>query len=491
MAATDELSVDAPSLPRASIVYGAAYGVPALLALAVVPSLARSLGPAEFGVYGVCLSLHGILLTLSADPTTGALRRMYATARKAGHADAYVAAIYGLIAVLAVSVAVTATVVGLVGGAVTGGTAWVPRVAVVAAATAFFSVFQYSLATLYVRERVYATATAQVIHAVLKAGALVVGAIVAGTTVGAFAAYGVVLIGLSLTYVYRTLPRGHPIRDTAQWRRSLSYGVPLVAVSLSWVVLVGFDRTVLAVVSGDAAAGQYTAAYLVADFAVAAVGMVLYYASFPGLVRLWEAGRSDDVRATLLEAADTFLVVAAAVVVALVMAGSHVTAIIGGHGFGVPDAVPSLVGAGVLCFRMASFEATGFEFSMRSRALAGTFLITGAICVPLTIGAVVAFGLTGAALATFATFVAFWILVRRRNQLRDVTSYPLGRLARVLGAGIVAGACLWPLPWQLSFALALVLGPVLFACVIGRGRDLLGAVGSLQPGLRTRRGSKP
>src|SRR4051812_3721054 len=59
--------------------YAPAYALPPLMGLASVPVLARTLGPEEFGAYAICLTIHLLLLTLAADPTTNTVRRLYAT----------------------------------------------------------------------------------------------------------------------------------------------------------------------------------------------------------------------------------------------------------------------------------------------------------------------------------------------------------------------------------------------------------------------------
>lgn len=460
--------LSALSALRAIAAYGPSYALTALLGLATIPFLSRHLGPAQFGVYGVGLSVHALMLTFASDPTTGALRRLYARADERGDPDRFLRAVFGLALFLAALVALIVALLSLVSALVFASPVWAMRVLVIAAMTAIFAVFQYILTSLYVRERLRASALAQFTHACLKSAAFVIGALVFHTAVGSFGLYAGAL-SVVVLILFRAVHMPGPLKNTGYWRESLRYGVPLIAVSLGLIVLTGFDRVTLAAVSGDRAAGEYSVVYLLSDFSVQSLGMLLWYAMYPGLVRQWELGNLDNLRRSLRATADVFVICGTTIVAVLASAGSEITSVIAGAQYSVPGTVPMLVGAGVLMCRMAGFEMVGFEFALMSRRLAVTFVAAALVCIPVTIVAVVIGGLIGGAASTTVSFAVFWLAVRWGNPLRSVTSYPIARLALVLAAAaplvIVARVAL---TWKAGICLVAIGQPLLAATLLGR-----------------------
>src|SRR6476469_5381190 len=80
------------TIGRALAAYAPAYALPAILGIAIIPILSRYLGAAQFGIYAVCLSIHGLLLPLGADPTSNAIRRLYAQTVLEGDAQRFLKA---------------------------------------------------------------------------------------------------------------------------------------------------------------------------------------------------------------------------------------------------------------------------------------------------------------------------------------------------------------------------------------------------------------
>lgn len=458
---------DQSRLTRTLAGYLPAYIVPAAMGVAATPLLTRLLGPHEFGIFAVCLSFHGLLLTVAADPSTGALRRLYAPAEIDGTSARLLRALLGLAVTLAACVATVALALAaaLVIAFDINGWFW-PLVATVAM-TASFTLFQYLLTTLYVQERVRATSGLQVGHSLLKAGGLVAGAVALQSAAGSLAGYTVILVGL-VAWQWRGLRAlREPLVDRVRWRTALGYGLPLIAVSVSFVVLAGFDRFALATLSGESSAGQYAVTYLLSDAVVSLPAMAVHYSVYPSMVSLWERGEVAQARALLRRAVDIFVVFAATFVGLLALAGDHLTLLFGGDGYHVPAAVPLLVGLGLLFYRLAYFETIAFELKLQTRGLAVTFASAALLCIPITAAAIGLWGLTGAAAGTTVSYALFSALVRIRNPLPEVTAYPLGRLARiaVIACAVVVAAS--RLPYAPSLVVAGIAVPLCAAAALG------------------------
>ena len=463
------------AIERALAAYLPAYALPAILGVAVIPVLTRYLGPAQFGIYAVCLSIFGFLIPLGADPTSNAVRRLYAREAVEGDAPRFLKAVLGLAFVLAGAVALAAILLtGALAQIVALGN-WVGPLVAVAAMTAAFTIFQYLLTILYVQERVRATAATQIVHSIGKSGALVGGAIVVGTAFGGLMAYAGILV-LMVAWLLRYAPRGYTMVDLGRWRQAARYGGPLIGVSLSFVILAGFDRLALASVSGDSAAGQYGATYLLADGSISMVALVLTQAAYPTLVGRWEEGAEVATRDALRTTVDVFLIVGTSVIGILAIGGSDLIEAVGGRGFAVPDVVPVLIGIGLLLYHMGRFEAIGFELSLTSGRLAATFVAAAAACIPITLLAVLVGGLTGAAVSTAVSYAIFWALVRLRSDRTDITAHPTSRLVAVSLPLVVLVAVGRDLPAYVILPVIAVVQPLAGVVLLGHAARLIEAV---------------
>jgi O-antigen/teichoic acid export membrane protein len=463
-----------PRLLLATVAYFPAYALPAVLGLVSLPLLTRTLGPTQFGIYAVCLTVHGILLTLGADPTSNSLRRLHTPAVATGDADRLTAAGLGLTLTLSASVALAASAVAVGLAAALDLGQWRSALLATAAATAGFTVFQYLITTLYVRERIGATSGAQLAHGVAKALALTGGAVLIGSAAGSLASYAVVLCVLVVWITCRTPVIRRAVVDVTLWRALAGYGVPLIGVSLSWVVLAGLDRFILTLFDGETTAGQYALAYLISDGMISLVAMTLHYAVYPTLVRLWEESSPMDLRRTFEATTDLFVAYAVAAVATLGVAGNSVVGIVGGDEYSVPSVVPVLVGGGLLMYHLAYFEAIGYQLQLKSRTLARQFVMAAAVSVPVTVGCVAVGGQSGAAIATLLSYIVFWALGRRGLDTASLTSYPLERLLKVAGIALLVGLLASPLPHVADIAVVAILQATLGLLVLGRWKLLSG-----------------
>lgn len=410
--------------------YLPAYAVPGVLGLVSLPFLARVLGPEEFGIYGMAVVLQGVALTLVADPTSNALRRLFAQAEVERSHPELVRAGFGLALLLSGSVVLLALVAGAA-LALDGRSATAALVVSSVGSISLFGLFQYMITTQYVRENVRSTATAQVAHSVLKTTGLILGAVAIGSAAGPFVGYSVVLVPLLVSGARWIRGDASPLVSVALWRNLVAFGGPLLVVSLAWVLLNGLDRVVLSIFDSESAAGKYVYTYLIVDGALSLAGMAVHYAVYPRVTRSWEADEVGDTRGLIRHANDLFLVVAGGVIALVAVLGDAALVALAGENFRVSTTAILAIALGVTFYRLGEFEAIGFHLALVPRRLARRFLLAAAISVPLTFALVAALGVTGAALATLLGYFAFWCAVRIGNPLDAVCNYPWRRLLTV------------------------------------------------------------
>lgn len=444
-------SLTASELRRGMWSYGAAFAVPGLLGLAVVPLLTRALGAAEYGRLAVCLALIAFVTPLAANPTSSAARRLYA-ASEAGEGELLLRALLGLSLLLGGALIVLALPVSVLAG----GT-WRPPLAGTAVAAGVLIVVQYLITSSYVRDQPVRTATLQIAHSVVKSAALLAGATAAATAAAALWSYVAGLVVLAAAFAIAVGRGPGALVSRERWARAARVGVPLIGLSLAWAVLAGLDRLVLAAVDGSAAAGRYAVAYIVADGAVGLLASVAYFTAYARVLNRWHAADRDGARRDLHRVIEVWLIASITIVACLALEGQALADAVGGDGFHVGASIPAAVGGGILLYRLGVFEAIGFDVHLQSRELASTAVVAGAIGIPLTIAAIVAAGATGAGWATLACYAIAFALLRRRNPAREL-SFPLARggSAATRAAAVAVPASQVPAPWDVVCCAVLI-----------------------------------
>jgi O-antigen/teichoic acid export membrane protein len=407
--------------------------------------LARLLGPQEFGVFGIALFVMGMLIPVVADPTANAVKRLFSAHEVSGLEEPLEKAGVGLALFLTVgTIGIGAVIATWLFSAGKVATAYLVLVTVTA--SALFGTFQYLLTLHYVRERTAQTVRIQVTHAVAKPVGLACGALVVSTAGGAMAGYLCALCLLVAALLPSALRRSGSLIATDSWYTLARYGVPLIAVSLSWVVLAGLDRTLLAGFVGEAAAGRYAFTYLLAEGAVVVGALALEYAIFPRVARLWESDNRAEAQRVVSRAVDVFLIIALPVAVGGAIFGSSFVTWIGGSGFHVPSAAPALICVGLILFRLAMFDAISFQLSIATGALARSFLLATVMAVPITVVAILLWEELGAAVATMVSYMLLWVVVRSTQPRRSIRPYPALRLTYAGVLGIALGVAAARLP---------------------------------------------
>jgi O-antigen/teichoic acid export membrane protein len=441
----------AGDIRRRALTYLPAYVVPAVLGLAVVPFVTRLLGAGQFGIYALCLTLNTFLVALAAQPTSATLNRFYSHTRDEAKRPQLFRALLGLAVTLSGGLMVIVIVGSLALALATSSTRWSSALIATAAVSATFTVFQYLLTVRYVQELAGVTSAAQVAHSVGKTLAVVGGAAAVGTAVGSLAAYAAVAAAMAIILLRGVVKLDGPLFDRELWERAMRYGAPLIVVALSFVALAGFDRAVLAGAAGEATAGRYAAAYVIAEGAIAIPAMLLRNTVYTAVLESYELGDGPRAARLLRRANDGLLVASAPVVVVLGLFGDDVMQTVGGKEYSVPNVVPILITLGLVAYRVGAMESVGFELALDSGDLARSLLCALAIALPVTFGLVIWAGLEGASAATFVSYAAFYAVIRAKSPVRQITAYPGLRLGvaglatgGVLAIGATAGS-LWAL----------------------------------------------
>ncbi len=434
------------ALLRGSLLYTIGSVVPRIGVFLLLPIYTLGMGPADFGVFSLMLSLAGLLTILYRLGLDGALLRFHFDVGSRRTAALYwTMAAITLAAGLVLSV-VIGTVAAPIFSTVFAGVALVPY-GWLAIAIALLTAFQYVPTTWF---RAVEKPGRVVVFGFLTfgAGAVVTLWLVLGLHLGAVGgllgqlASGIVVVAVTIALLRRRRPIGFD-RDLAE--EGLGFGLPLVPHSIAgWVLnlsdrwVIGLTLVGLAAVQVQRAIGIYSLGYQLGQV-VAVVAIALNTAWVPFFYLRGEHERGPD----LLREMTTLSVGALAILTAFVgVLAPEVVAVLAPRSWGADVSVAAAVTPLVAMACLAQgfyFMVVSPIFLQRRTALLPVFtLAAGALNVGLNILVIPIIGVVGAGWSTIAGYVALcagtlWYAGR---------GYPLRfdapRLAALIG--IVAGA---------------------------------------------------
>jgi O-antigen/teichoic acid export membrane protein len=399
------------ALLRGSLLYTVGSIVPRIGIFLLLPIYTIGMGPADFGIFSLMLSLAGLLTILYRLGLDGALLRFHFEVDSRRTAVLYwTIATITLAAGLILSLLI-GTVAAPIFSTVFAGVALVPY-GWLAIGIAFLTAFQYVPTTWF---RAVEKPGRVIVFGFLTfgAGALVTLWLVLGLHLGAVGgllgqlASGVVVMTVTVAVLLRRRPAGLD-RDIAE--EGLRFGLPLIPHSIAGWVLNLSDRWVIGLTIGLAAAaaqrqiGIYSLGYQLGQV-VAVVAISLNTAWVPFFYVRGEHVRGPD----LLREITTLSVGALAILTVMVgVLAPEVVAVLApkswGSGASVAAVVTPLVAVACLV-QGFYFMAVSPIFLQRRTAVLPLFtLAAGALNVGLNILLIPAIGVVGAGWSTIAGY---------------------------------------------------------------------------------------
>lgn len=426
-------------------VYALVLGVQMLSGLLVLPVLTRLLAPAEFGVVAAALVVYMILSVIAAAGLPDAATRAFfvpggdegAPGDATREARRLISALLWLVPPVALIADLTgplwAAPLGLHYGAVLRLGVWCGGAgALLAGAQALLRVTERVWSFLVVT--LVATLGGQGLGLMLTALHHSPAAYMAGVTIGTSTA---AVIGLLATGALRAGPP-----RTAQLRRGLAIGLPMVPHSLAVSMLASADRILIVAVLGLRAAGRYQVAYAVGGVGVAVI-IALNQAWLP-----LSLGTRPHQRWEILAATSRVVQLAAgliAVALALVAPLALVVAAPASY-----DRAGLVSTVAIVAFSAVPYATCGTYFQIvfvsgRTRVMALAAPVAAAVNIALNLVLLRPLGLIGAAIATVVAYALLPVIVAVRA--RRLVSLPgVARDASIawllVAPFVVAGALL-------------------------------------------------
>jgi len=419
-----------------------------LVGFANVYAFTRLLGPADYGLYALMLSLQMLIGTATLTWSEAAAFRFAGSAEAEGRMGAHIARSVSL---LAQSLGLTAIVVLALMAAFWNH----PRYLAVLPWLALFiparSLVQLSL-ELH-------RAEGSVQRYVLVYTTLTIGGFIAGVLVAAFAdpsarapfigtALAAVLVAIVqfLWLISRT--SGHSKRDADRPGHYLRFGAPVAMALLLDILLSAGDRFLLAVFEGEEAVGAYAAGYGLADKTVLMLCAWAAMAAAPVLMKAWETDGPEAAQAEARGLIKVLMLVGvpAAAGVALVAEPLATVMVDESLRDGAVATIPWIALAGLFNGLLVYYWTEAFQLTRKSLERALLMLVPTLFNLAANLVLIPWLGLMGAVYATVASYMLGNLVMALGGMRHFAMPLPLADLTRVLAATAVMAAVVWLLP---------------------------------------------
>lgn len=381
-----------------------------IASLILLPITTRYLAPDVYGEYALVLSVTGLVGIIGSVWVRTVAMRLYFDHVAAGRTRAFFTTAASLQAVtMSLTLVVSYLAVRVWGLQVSG------RLYLAAGASVLVGDF-YALAanTLRAGQRSTRFGAAEWVGSALRVGATW-GALAAGyrSSFMLFACATLALGAASLVAIrsLRDLLTGPAAFEREMARELFALGGPYIPQSISSWVMSLSDRVLIARFMDVAAVGVYSAAYSVADRAVSGLMSALLMAAWPAILAAWstDTARVPSVISRWLGA---YVLLTLGPAVLLVAQREFVLRVLLSPQYAAAaDVVPWVV-AGAWLSGVATYLNRPLELQKQYVAMSVMALVSAVLNIVFNLLLIPAWGVTGAAAATTAAFLAWAILSR-------------------------------------------------------------------------------
>lgn len=311
---------------------------------------------------------------------------------------------------------------------------------------------------------------------------------------GGWGWYGPLLglaVGMSIgvLYSYPADWRGaRPQIDRGTLVKLAGYGVP-VSLTVAMVSLMATcDRFLIALLLSEEAAGQYAVAVDLAAQTVGLLMLIAYMPLFPLAVHALEKHGIGAAQEQMRGNGALQLGVGVPAVAGMVVLTPGIVHCLIGESFRIPAAqlVPLAAAAAFLAGMKSFHFDAAFQFANKTVYQAAIIAVTAVVNVILNLFMIPRWGLTGAAVASIASYALAVALSIGFGQRHVALPLPRGDTARVMLGAAVMSAALWPFrdsTSPLALAVQICAGAAIYGTVLvttdfmGARRPLLARVG--------------
>jgi O-antigen/teichoic acid export membrane protein len=225
------------------------------------------------------------------------------------------------------------------------------------------------------------------------------------------------VVVVAMTVLRRGLTLKVSRYSSTMLRAMLAFGIPMVALEVSGIVLNIGDRYIIQTFLGAADLGIYAAAYNLSEYIHAILLVAIVSAVMPMYLRLWEDEGAEVTIKFINAALRFYFVVSIPMIAGLSVIGSDLLSFLASEKFAAGATVIPWVISGKILGGSMTFLGAGLYINKQGLTLAGLVAGAAIINVLMNLFMVPAFGIEGAAMATLLSFALLgagtFLLARR------------------------------------------------------------------------------
>lgn len=241
----------------------------------------------------------------------------------------------------------------------------------------------------------------------------------------------VVLLGPRLRF--GRVPRFANLRELAR------IGTPLITVAVALNLMANADRFVIDLFYGRAEAGVYSFGYMIGESILRVPSSVIYLAGFWLATRFWDDGREEDALQLIATLMRRQVVLSVIIVFALTLCSGPAFALFVPSAYQASAPVVGVIAAAQILAGISQYLVLIATLRRQTRSTITPSIMAAILNVVLTTIAVLAFGLIGAAIATFASCALYcgWLFGVVHHAVLN-TKTAAGASVAVVSAGSAA-----------------------------------------------------
>lgn len=199
--------------------------------------------------------------------------------------------------------------------------------------------------------------------------------------------------------------------DAAVLKRFAVYGIPLIGWAVGGEVLALSDRFIIGAFRGSAEVGVYSANYglVYAGFGLATAPLLM--AAHPIIIDAWERRRDESLPLVVASFSRIYILLALPVVALASALDEEIVRLVLGPQFHEGYRIVPWVVGGAFVWGMAMYGHKGLELAERTRVIVLLVSVAAALNIALNLIVVPRYGYYGAAVTTFASYLAYPVLV--------------------------------------------------------------------------------
>lgn len=449
--------------------------VPALTSLLTVPVFTAAIDPVDYGAFYIVSAAAALFSAIATGWISSSAVRFYWPSRKKNQVDAFTSTV-----LWSATVALVGAAVLIVGGAIIMRGSIEPDVLrlIPAGLAYFFFNFLTNVLVQVLRaaKRAGAFARMQIIGTLLTTGLSVVFVWVGDW--GAAGILGGVAIGwaIMLVPIMREIAKEGSISprdvDSGLFREFLSYGLPLVPVSVATWGLVLLDRFVISFYRGAAEVGIYSVTYSLGEKIMQLATVPLLLTMAPSLTEAFERKGQRLAERVQTQFVRYFALVTLPLLVGMAVAAEPFVRLFAAPQYASAWRVLPLVAAGSMLASFAQIAGIGLGLHKKTKLIMVNTVLATVFNLGANILLVPKFGYVAAAVNTVLAYALLLGLTWWQSRLYMRLQIPWGPLGRILLASAGMGAVVYLVFGTLgrtasrSASAWVLIGEVILGCIV-------------------------